>query len=168
MALALSVWAAQVSGEETEVVQWEDLHRDTKQARSRLKWSPVPTFRAASVSTDPLVELLLLLGEDAGDLLRELDQMSHFHQLLADAAEAGRERAAAGHTVGQLTFWTDRWKEHRQKQNLFCNFCKGLLNFFFHGAAPMNRKKKSQTELQGGSYFLSYETFDMFFVFFLL
>lgn len=118
MALALSVWAAQVSSEETEVVQWEDLHRDTKQTRSSTNWIPglTPTFRTASMITDPLVELLLLLGEDAGDLLRELDQVSHFHQLLADAAEAGRERAAAGHTVGQLTFWTDRWKKHRQKQ----------------------------------------------------
>lgn len=93
VALALSVWAAQVSSEKTEVVQWEDLRRDTKQARSRLNWTPSPplAFRTAGVSTDPLVELLLLLGEDAGDLLRELDQVSHFHQLLADATEAGRE-----------------------------------------------------------------------------
>lgn len=93
VALALSVWAAQISSEETQVVQWEDLHRDKKQAGPRLKWipSPMPTFRTASVTTDPLVELLLLLGEDAGDLLWELDQVSHFHQLLADAADAGRE-----------------------------------------------------------------------------
>lgn len=80
VALALSIWAAQVSSEETEIVQWEDLYRDTKQARSRLNWipSPMPTFRTASVSTDPLVELLLLLSEDAGNLLRELDQVSRF------------------------------------------------------------------------------------------
>lgn len=30
MALALTVWAAQVSSEETEVVQGEDLHGDTE------------------------------------------------------------------------------------------------------------------------------------------
>lgn len=78
------------------------------------------TFSAASASTDPLVELLLLLGEDAGDLLRELDQVSHVYQLLTDAAEAGREGAAAGHTVGQLTFWTDG--RNRQEHTGFSHY----------------------------------------------
>lgn len=89
VALALSVWAAQVSSEKTQVVQWEDLHKDAGRTGFRLNWIPMKTIRSTAVSTDPLVELLLLLGEDAGDFLRELDQVSHFHQLLADATEAG-------------------------------------------------------------------------------
>lgn len=59
-------------------------------------------------SSNPLVELLLLLGEDTGDLLWELNKVAHFYQLLTDPADTGRKRAAAGHTVGQLTFWMDR------------------------------------------------------------
>lgn len=58
-------------------------------------------------SSDPLVELLLLLSEDAGDLLRELNKVTHFCQLLTDAADGGRQRTAAGHAVGQLSLWRD-------------------------------------------------------------
>lgn len=54
-------------------------------------------------SSHPLVELLLLLGEDTGDLLGELNKMAHLCQLLTDPADVGWKRAAAGHAVGQLT-----------------------------------------------------------------
>ncbi len=54
-------------------------------------------------SSHPLVELLLLLGEDTGDLLGELNKVAHLCQLLTDPTDTGGERAAAGHAVGQLT-----------------------------------------------------------------
>lgn len=75
MAFGLTLGTAQVSSEETEVVQGKD----------------------------PLVELLLLLSEDTGNLLRELNKVSQLCQLLTDPTDTGRKRAAAGHTVGQLT-----------------------------------------------------------------
>lgn len=42
-------------------------------------------------SSNPLVELLLLLSKDAGDLLWELNQVTHFCQLLTDPADSGRK-----------------------------------------------------------------------------
>lgn len=55
-----------------------------------------------------MVELLLLLSEDAGDLLWELNKVSQVGQFLTDPTDTGWKRAAAGHTVSQLTFWTDK------------------------------------------------------------
>lgn len=55
-----------------------------------------------------MVELLFLLGEDTGDLLGELNKVAHLCQLLTDPTDAGRKRAAAGHTASQLTLWMDR------------------------------------------------------------
>lgn len=59
-------------------------------------------------SSYPLVELLLLLGEDTGDLLGELNKVAHLCQLLTDPADTGRKRAAAGHAVSQLALWMNR------------------------------------------------------------
>lgn len=59
-------------------------------------------------SSHPLVELLLLLGEDTGDLLGELNEVAHLCQLLTDPTDTGGKSAAAGHAVGQLTLWMDR------------------------------------------------------------
>lgn len=75
----MTLWTAQVSGEEIEVVQREDL----------------------------LVKLLLLLCEDAGDLLGELNKVAQLCQLLTDPAYTGRKSAAAGHAAGQLTLFQD-------------------------------------------------------------
>lgn len=70
-----AVGAAQVPGEETDVVQGEDA----------------------------AVQLLLLLRQDAGDLLGELDQVTQLDQLLADARHVGRDRAGRRHVAAQLT-----------------------------------------------------------------
>lgn len=50
------------------------------------------------------VQLLFLLCQDAGDLLRELDELPQVGQLLTDPCHAGRERAGAGHGATQLPF----------------------------------------------------------------
>lgn len=50
------------------------------------------------------VQLLLLLRQDAGDLLRKLDELPQVGQLLTDPRHAGRERAGAGHGAAQLAF----------------------------------------------------------------
>lgn len=67
-------------------------------------------------SSHPLVELLLLLGEDTGDLLGELNKVAHLCQLLTDPTDTGGKRAAAGHAVGQLTLWMDRLKGARETE----------------------------------------------------
>lgn len=66
-------------------------------------------------SSYPLVKLLLLLGEDAGDLLGELNEVAHVCQLLTDPTDTGRKRAAAGHTAGQLTLWMETEEEERDQ-----------------------------------------------------
>lgn len=67
---------------------------------------------------DPLVELLLLLSKDASNLLRELNKVTHFCQLLTDAADGRRKRTAAGHAVGQLTLWMEKEDDTKIKNPL--------------------------------------------------
>lgn len=55
-----------------------------------------------------LIKLLLLLCEDAGDLLGELNKVAQLCQLLTDPAYTGRKSAAAGHAAGQLTLCVHR------------------------------------------------------------
>lgn len=52
-----------------------------------------------------LVELLLLFGEDTGNLLRELHEVPQLRQLLTDPTDVRRKGTAAGHGVGKLTLW---------------------------------------------------------------
>lgn len=68
--------AGQVACEEAKVVEWEHT----------------------------AVQLLFLLRQDAGDLLRELDELPQVCQLLTDPCHARRERAGAGHGATQLAF----------------------------------------------------------------
>lgn len=85
--------AAQVSSEETEVVQGEDLQTDRQhQIQMLLEYQHITTniLFACVSSTNPLVELLLLLSEDTGDLLWELNEVAHFYQLLTDPTDTGR------------------------------------------------------------------------------
>ena len=86
--------AAQVVGQEAEVVEGEDA----------------------------AVQPLLLVRQDGGDLLRELDQVTQVRQLLTDARHAGREGAdGACHAAAQLAFWergqTERLERHVKRQS---------------------------------------------------
>lgn len=96
----------QVSSEETEVVQGKDLQTDpsVNKPDQKKKKSVFSAKKCGASSAHPLIELLFLLCEDAGDLLGELNEVAHLCQLLTDA---GGERAAAGHAVGQLTLCRD-------------------------------------------------------------
>lgn len=70
----VALGAAQVSGEEAEVVQRKDA----------------------------LVQLLLLFRQDGGDLLRKLDEVPQVSELLTDARHHRREDAGACHGAAQL------------------------------------------------------------------
>lgn len=87
--------------------------------KDQIHTTPKVTFYHVCVNfSDPLVELLLLLSKDASNLLRELNKVTHFCQILADATDGRRKCTAAGHAVGQLTLWMDKKDDTKIKNPL--------------------------------------------------
>lgn len=78
----LAFWRAQVPGQEAKVVNWQD----------------------------PSVNVLLLLHQDAGDFLWELNEGLQINQLLADPSWTWREGTRIGHGGAWLTFWNKEMK----------------------------------------------------------
>ena len=92
----LAFWSAQVPGQEAKIVNRQD----------------------------PSVNGLLLLHQDAGNFLWELDEGLQINQFLADPSWTWRKGTGIGHRDAWLAFWKKKKKRKKEKSNKSHGYAK--------------------------------------------